>query len=134
MTEALGAALTGAPSVELVLAGNGAFPNLARPRVVWAGVQSPGEKLASMVERIELSLPAQGFARETRAFAPHLTLGRVREGVAVADLHSIGEAIAREPSGPVLRFVAQEVIFFRSELRPEGAVYSRLAEFTLARA
>jgi 2'-5' RNA ligase len=130
--DALNSALAGAREVEVALAGNGAFPNLTRPRVVWAGVRMLGGELASIVERLEQSMAGIGFAREARAFAPHLTLGRVREGVGAADLRAIGEAAAREPSASLLSFVVSRVTLFRSELRPEGAVYTRLAEFQLA--
>ncbi len=134
VTAALGEALRGVPAVELALAGNGAFPNQTRPRVVWAGVEMHGSGLPSIQARVEDTMAGIGFPREARAFAPHLTLGRVREGIGAADLRAVGEAVAGEPAGPALTFVASRVVFFRSELRPEGAVYSPLAEFQLASA
>lgn len=131
---ALGEALHGVQAVELALAGNGAFPNLTRPRVVWAGVEMCGGGLASMQARVEEWMAGVGFPREARTFAPHLTLGRVREGMGAADLRAIGEAVTGAPAGCALTFVASKVVFFRSELRPQGAVYSPLAEFQLAAA
>jgi 2'-5' RNA ligase len=85
-----------------------------------------------MQARVEESMAGIGFPREARAFAPHLTLGRVRDGIGAVDLRAIGEALAGAPAGSTLTFVASKVVLFRSELRPEGAVHSPLAEFQLA--
>ena len=131
---ALDEALRGVRAVELALAANGAFPNLTRPRVVWAGVEMLGGALSAMQARVEDAMAGIGFAREARPFAPHLTLGRVREGIGAADLRAIGVAVVGGDAGQAPIFVASQVTFFRSELRPEGTLYSPLAQFQLAAA
>jgi len=60
----------------LRVAGVGAFPSLARPRVLWVGVAAP--VLPALAAAVERACRDQGFALEARAFRPHLTLGRVR--------------------------------------------------------
>ncbi|MBI2358762.1 MAG: RNA 2',3'-cyclic phosphodiesterase, partial [Deltaproteobacteria bacterium] len=56
--------------------GIGVFPGVNRPRVLWVGLQ--GEALAGLVSGVERALEPLGFARERRAFQPHLTIGRWR--------------------------------------------------------
>ena len=49
-----------------------------RPRVLWVGVGGAGDKaLRALQESTEGWMEDLGFAREKRAFHPHLTLGRV---------------------------------------------------------
>ena len=59
--------------------GLGCFPNERHPRVFWIGVESPPE-LARLAEAIDGAMERFGIERECRAFSPHLTLGRTREG------------------------------------------------------
>jgi 2'-5' RNA ligase len=58
------------------LGGFGAFPSVRRPRVLWLGVE-PSPALRCLKQDVEWGLADLGFERETRAFHPHLTLGRV---------------------------------------------------------
>ncbi len=53
----------------------GAFPTIRRPRVIWVGIE-PSPALRCLKQDVEWALMACGFERETRAFHPHLTLGR----------------------------------------------------------
>jgi len=55
--------------------GFGAFPTLRRPWVLWVGVD-PTPALRCLKQDLEWTLSDLGFERETRAFHPHLTLGR----------------------------------------------------------
>src|SRR5205823_4298183 len=62
------------------VAGIGAFPNLRRPKVLWAGINEGSEELIAIFHGIESPLFEAGFYRkEERAFSPHLTLGRAKE-------------------------------------------------------
>ena len=131
ITTALGEALRDSHAFELTLAGNGAFPSLDRPRVLWAGVEMHDETLSALQSAVEESMAGIGYARETRPFSPHLTLGRVREGSGAVYLRAVREAIAAPLDRPVLGFLASRVVLFRSQLRPEGALYSSLAQFEL---
>src|SRR5262249_20105479 len=61
----------------LRLGGAGVFPNLRRPRVLWAGLAGDVEIAAALQRRLEAGLVSIGFAPEDKAFSPHLTIGRV---------------------------------------------------------
>ncbi len=55
--------------------GFGFFPNNHRARVLWVGVEAPAA-LACLAADVEAAMERLGFAKEDRAFTPHLTLAR----------------------------------------------------------
>jgi 2'-5' RNA ligase len=63
---------------DLALSGVGAFPNTARPRVLWLGVTDGAAELMDAAERLRRALRQRGFQIEDRKFRAHLTIGRVR--------------------------------------------------------
>jgi 2'-5' RNA ligase len=63
----------------LALRGAGTFPDHGPPRVVWAGLRGDVDTLAALAARIDQACAALGFPPERRGFAPHVTLGRVRD-------------------------------------------------------
>jgi 2'-5' RNA ligase len=122
---AIAAALDGvvAPArpFDVGLGGVGAFPALARPRVIWLGVEAhPAlELLANDVER---ALRPLGFEPELRPFSPHITLGRVRQGAkrgAFAALERLAGAVTWEGMAAV-----DSVDLMVSVLGPGGAEYA----------
>jgi RNA 2',3'-cyclic 3'-phosphodiesterase len=109
------------------VAGMGAFPNSRNPKVLWAGVQVE-DRLKAFHDNLETSLAGIGFAAEDRPFAPHLTLGRLRDGLARKDIAGLIEQHEAERFG---RFDAGHIIFFKSELKPSGPVYDEIKNITL---
>src|SRR5215472_13522616 len=104
----------------------GFFPNPHSPRVFWCGINAPGlTELASATGRATLPL---GVPKEERAFSPHLTLARIKDRL---DLQPLREAIAAVPSLDFGSFEARSFFLYRSQLRPGGSVYTKLAEFPL---
>ncbi len=109
----------------LMVEGLGCFPNTARPRVLWAGVRSE-LKLVEIQKRLEDNLYAAGFEREGRAFSPHLTLGRVKDGAGEIQSRKIGAAVAAARIEPPVEMRAVDLCLFRSVLGLAGAEYSVL--------
>lgn len=69
------------PPIAVAYRGLGAFPNVQRPRVVWAGVheEDPAEgRLAHLVDAVGRALRPLGFKPEARRFHAHVTLARIR--------------------------------------------------------
>jgi 2'-5' RNA ligase len=124
---ALGAAVRDVKGFEIAVEGLGAFPSRTRARVLWAGIGAGAPQLATVAGRVEQALEPFGFPRETRPFAAHVTLGRVREPRASPRLASALEAPAAFGRQPVVR-----VSLMRSELSPRGARYTELAALPLA--
>ncbi len=115
----------------LTIGGLGVFPNLRRPRVLWVGVGGEVEKLVMLQQHIDQGLKPLGFAPETRPFAPHLTLARLREGIAADKLLEFGDMVARKSETGDYEMTVTSVSLMRSQLLSTGAVYSRLTNVEL---
>ncbi|HKA54275.1 MAG TPA: RNA 2',3'-cyclic phosphodiesterase [Candidatus Binatia bacterium] len=114
------------PPLHILAQGLGAFPNLRRPRVLWAGLS--GEGLRGMSEALETALMPLDFPPEEREFTPHLTLGRVRS------LRGWEHVLAVVKEYEQTRFGesrVDQVTLYQSALRPDGAVYSPLGSAPL---
>jgi len=109
----------------------GCFPNLNRPRVLWVGVTEETGRLTALQRDVEQHLEGLGFAREKRAFHPHLTLGRTRQGLRSSELTRIGEAVASSEIGELAKVRVNDIHLMRSDLRPDGAVYTSLQRVSL---
>ena len=128
LAAALDAAVGAARPFEIGLGGVGAFPSLARPRVVWLGAERH-PALELLANDVETALRPFGFEAELRPFQPHITLGRARQGAkpaAFGKLEALAARVSYEASVPV-----RSVDLMESELRPEGAVYHVLHQATL---
>lgn len=123
---------TGHRAFSVTLARVGAFPNLARPRVLWIGVDAPA--LPALAAAVRRACAAEGFESEERPFHPHLTIGRVRvtrgRGGRVSRELIAALAAERDAGFGVSR--ADSFILFQSELGAGGARHTALARFALA--
>ena len=112
------------------LAAVAGLPSTRQPRVVVLGLE-PVESFAALAVSAERVLVAHGLEplepletrSEGRRFRPHVTLGRVRDRA---------PSLAEAPVPSVVDFVVDEVVLYRSELRPSGAVYTPLERMSLA--
>lgn len=129
--EALSVVARNVPPFEFRAAELGAFPNTNRPRVIWVGVEDPTSWLPLLHEAVNEAMESLGFQRERRRFSPHLTLGRVRRGADQDDVRALGRTIASMDIGTLGTVPVTKLIFFKSELKPTGAVYTPLATFSL---
>lgn len=121
-------AVAGCEPLELEIRGLGAFPNARRPRTIWLGVAAGREELATVQKRAQKALKKLGFKPEDRAFSPHLTIGRVREGTP-----ELAERIARHTDQPYGRSPIAEVVVFSSQLGPSGPTYTALCRAPLGK-
>src|SRR3972149_1547418 len=71
-------AVTGATPFSLRFQGLGAFPGMARPRVLWVGVAEGGQAAQALQARVEAAVGRRGVPRGERPFSPPLTVGRGR--------------------------------------------------------
>jgi len=128
--QAVTAAVADAEPFELEIRGVGAFPNTRRPRTVWLGVVDGREELVALQKRAQKALKKLGFPPEDRAFSPHLTIGRAREGGAPA-LAVLGAEIAARADEPCGRSRIAEVVVFSSQLARTGPTYAALCRAPL---
>ncbi|MBU0687581.1 MAG: RNA 2',3'-cyclic phosphodiesterase [Candidatus Margulisbacteria bacterium] len=60
-------------AIELKFIGIGSFP-----RVVWIATRNGAERLSKIWNQVEAVLEKEGFERDTRPFAAHVTIGRIK--------------------------------------------------------
>jgi 2'-5' RNA ligase len=112
-------ALAGLSPVTVCLGGGGFFPHERRPRVAWLGGDAPG--LDAWARAVEDCTAGLGVERDTRPFSLHLTLARLdRPWGAKAVEHFLVQV----GKWRFAEFVAHELVLFRSDLTPAGAVYT----------
>lgn len=116
---------------EIQVRGLGAFPNARRARVIWVGIDDTTSWLALLHETVGEAITHLGFSPETRAFSPHLTLGRVKREAGVTDLRDLGAVIEATEVGLLGTVTVEEVVLFQSTLSRGGADYTPLARSRL---
>jgi 2'-5' RNA ligase len=114
----------------LTVGGIGFFPGIKRPRVIWIGLGGATAVLLNLQCNLADRLATIGFAKEKRSFKAHLTLGRIRQAV---NPNILGQAIENYSDSGNLKFSADRIILFKSDLKPSGAVYSHLKQVDLGK-
>ena len=117
------------PPITLGAAGLGAFPSRRKPRVIWIGMEGEVQRLTRIQSRVENALEPLSFVREKRPFRPHLTIGRVKDR---RRLQSLIDAMAELKIPEFDSFDVTEIILYKSDLRPTGAIYTKLHRMSLA--
>lgn len=113
------------PAFTLRISGAGTFPPSGAPRVIWMGIAEGSPSLRSLHEDLATRLAPLGFEREARAYSPHLTIARVKEGPpALRDT-------LRAAVGDVGACTVGAVTLFRSRTSPKGATYEALFRVAL---
>ncbi len=120
ITDALRDCLTDSCRFELELNTIGAFPNLLNPRVLWVGVGAGRERLISLMSTVQEAMKMEGFARDSKGFSPHLTIGRVRSS------RNLKALTGKLGSGLTVKGTMEvtEIQFTTSELTNKGPIYS----------
>ena len=122
LAEMLKEAASACRSFSCRVRGLGAFPNLQRPRVFWAGLET-GSEAGKLHLALKAGLIRLRYPVESRAFSPHLTLGRVKSP---SGLSAVIGQVEEQKETELGEFETKEVILYKSELRPGGAVYTPL--------
>jgi 2'-5' RNA ligase len=125
---ALGRATAGIGLPSVALAGLGAFPRLARGRVLWLGVTDGAAEIGRLAAAIEREVAPLGFEPEPQPFTAHLTLGRVRAPRGGADLRAAAAACGAAAAGA---WRPDAVVLYESHLGRGGARHERRAAWPL---
>jgi len=116
-------------TVFTVTAGSlGAFPNKKHPQVIWLGIEDERGTLQKVQQAIDTRLSRLGFTAEKRTFSPHLTLGRIKSPKAK---RTVSQLLENTGECECCTFAVKEICFFKSALKPSGAVYTKLKSFAL---
>ena len=117
------------PPISIAIAKLGFFPNPHAAHVFWAGVNG-GDSLQALARATDEATAALGVAKEERPYSPHLTLARIAKPGRLPGLLS---AVAALPSLEFGAFTADRFFLYQSQTSPAGSVYTKLAEFPLAK-
>ena len=112
-------------SFDIHLSGIGAFPGPKRPRVIYIGIQAPAE-LEEFQRQVESATRRLGYKPEERAFAPHLTIGRVRQHVSADEQQKISRALEESTIDSLGTARVNSVHLYKSDLKPAGPLYTKL--------
>lgn len=109
--------------------GVGVFSSLRNPRVLWIGIEGDIERMRHFRNRLQKELRHFGIKEETKKFSPHLTVGRFKKGFNQSN--RLRELIERYRDVTSPKATVKELVLFKSELRPEGAIYTKLNSWPL---
>ena len=113
----------------IALGGAGCFPNTRNPRVIWLGVEGDLDRMALFRDALQEKLVPFGVKAEKRPFRPHLTLGRFKKP-AKSDARLLEILSAhKDLTSPLCSL--NELVLFKSDLKPGGAVYTKMLSWPL---
>jgi RNA 2',3'-cyclic 3'-phosphodiesterase len=112
-------------SFDIHVRGLGVFPSVKKPRVLWIGVVYPPE-FAAIYHDIQQRVSELGYPRDERPLSPHLTIGRVQRTAKIDEINRIDQAVLANDIGSVGTATIDCVHLYRSDLKPNGAIYTQL--------
>ncbi|NIO37565.1 RNA 2',3'-cyclic phosphodiesterase [Candidatus Bathyarchaeota archaeon] len=113
-------------SFEVKVRGVGAFPHLHRLNVIWAGLTEGADHMRNIFNQLEPSLRSLGFRADSKGFSPHITIARVRSA---RNKNELIECIKENADFEFGTVKAECLRLKRSDLTPQGPIYSTLKEF-----
>ena len=113
------------PIFDLLPQGVGIFPNIRRPRIIWAGIAGQTDVLRSIWKSVEDALVPLGFAADKRPYRGHVTIGRIKTRL---DRGRLVTALRTHQDFVSEKFSVKHLVMVKSELRPSGPVYTKLWE------
>lgn len=112
---------------EIAVGGLGTFERRGQAETIWAAV-APHEPLKALHKKIDQALARVGVEPDRRAYLPHITLARLKPSSGpIADLLARSRDLSTAP------FSVRNFELYESKLTPEGAVYSVVERYPLAR-
>ncbi|MFW6234499.1 MAG: RNA 2',3'-cyclic phosphodiesterase [Spirochaetota bacterium] len=122
----------GTEEARITITGAGAFPRIAKPRVVWLGIRDAAGALHDIHAGLIQELDAAGLPYDPKPLRPHLTvayLRKPRSRAGTEDAHSIQNALVSLRQHAASRewsFPLPAVRLYESRLLSTGAVYQEL--------
>ena len=105
------------------------FPSFSRPRVIVLELKGEVFLLEKLQKQIEKNLLEAGF--KPKVTKPHLTLGRVGKKVKTSERRTLGKKLMSLSFDFQKELPVNIVTVFKSDLFPQGPVYTKLREFNL---
>lgn len=130
----LSSALDGATgeSFRMQAQGGGIFTDQrrpgSRPRVIWVGIGAGSRQVTALAQMVGQCCEHHGFPRQRRAFAPHLTMARIKQ----ARNDPWARVLSHLQTVRWPTITMDRMVLWESRLLPEGPQYQRVREFPLA--
>lgn len=116
---------------EVTCRGTGAFPNLRDPRTLWIAIEDGADELKRLAALLDDRLSSElGYARESRAFHPHLTVGRVKRELPGGD-GELAKLLQKHEHFDADLVVVDELVTFASFLSRQGPTHDALGRSPL---
>lgn len=112
-------------SFYIAVSGLGCFPDMRSPRVIWIGIK-PLPALYQLQKQVESVTTLPGCKPEKKPFSAHLTIGRVREYMSVAELRTLQSALQKLTIGDIGMFSVSSITLMKSDLQSSGPIYTPL--------
>jgi 2'-5' RNA ligase len=103
----------------------GMYPNPQKPRVVWLGITGAGP-LKEIHKMLEPQLQKADIQPDRRGFSPHLTIARIRRNADIQSVKEIGEILSKFTVGSLGSCTVDHIVLYKSELTPQGPIYTVL--------
>ena len=126
-SDAASRAVAGFAPFNIRLEQTGVFPKPGLPRVLWLGINDLEGRLGELHTRLEVEAANAGFAKDERAFNPHLTVARLRQPQNARTLASAHKEMVFEPA----EIPVSELLVIRSELSSAGSKYTVISRHGL---
>lgn len=116
--DVVGDGVGGRKAFEVEARGAGAFPTEHSARVLWVGLGDPTGGLAKLAADVDGWMAKLGYAKETRPFSPHVTIGRVKEGRGAETI------LAPHKQTLFGTSLIREVVLYESRMKASGSEYT----------
>ncbi len=131
LTGSLSGAYSNLDKFHVSLADVGAFPKPNRARVIWTGIVHGADGLRALHSATMEVTKEFGFEPDDRPFKAHVTLGRIR--TRSNRFPDLSKPLKGFFGAKVGKCQIQQVHLVKSELRPNGPLYTTLDSFPIGR-
>ena len=102
-----------------------AFPSPNNARVIFLEIGSGGEQISEIYKQLEDNLGKIKIKKEKREFSPHITIARIK------NKKNMEQFVSKYKMNKSGRLDCSNITLFESQLKPHGAEYTILGEFSL---
>jgi len=102
-----------------------AFPSPHNARIIFLEIGSGGKEISEIYKQLEDNLSRIKIKKEKREFSPHITIARIK------NKKNIEQFINKCKINKSGRLDCSNITLFESQLKPHGAEYTVLGEFSL---
>jgi len=124
LKNALKKSVKGQKGFTLQVKGAGVFPNVKRPKVLWAGIEDSSKSLEKLAGNVEEAAVATGFSSNDKPFSAHLTVARI-DPSSPPDLTGVLKQYENFLFGEI---PVEKIGLVQSRLMPSGPQYTLLEE------